>query len=90
MPGKALGHEIPTSQADQENQCFLYLREGMVLDNVEKIKYLCVTITNDLKLITHVSNMVVQFRIPKVYYTQDELEKMQKRAAKFVVGNNTY
>ena len=34
-----------------------YSLEGTVLDNVEKIKYLGVTITNDLKWNTHVSNI---------------------------------
>ena len=34
-----------------------YSLEGMVLENVEKIKYLGVTITNDLKWNTHVSNI---------------------------------
>ena len=34
-----------------------YSSEGTVLDNVEKIKYLGVTITNDLKWNTHVSNI---------------------------------
>ena len=34
-----------------------YSLEGTVLDNVEKIKYLSVTITNDLKWNTHVSNI---------------------------------
>ena len=33
-----------------------YSLEGTVLENVEKIKYLGVTITNDLKWNTHVSN----------------------------------
>ena len=33
-------------ETDQEDQ---YSSEGTVLDNVEKIKYLGVTITNDLK-----------------------------------------
>ena len=31
--------------------------EGTVLDNVEKIKYIGITITNDLKWNTHVSNI---------------------------------
>ena len=43
-------------ETDQEDQCFLYLR-GTVFDNVEKIKYLGITITNDLKWNTHVSNI---------------------------------
>ena len=34
-----------------------YNLEGTVLDNVENIKYLGVTITNDLKWNTHVSNI---------------------------------
>ena len=34
-----------------------YNLKGIVLDNVENIKYLRVTITNDLKWNTHVSNM---------------------------------
>ena len=34
-----------------------YNLEGSFLDNVEKIKYLGVTITNDLKRNTHVSNI---------------------------------
>ena len=34
-----------------------YSLEGTVLENVEKIKYLGVTITNDLKWNTHVSNI---------------------------------
>ena len=55
-----MGHEIPTSQmqyytdykeTDQKGQ------EETVLDNVENIKYLGITITNDLKWNTHVSNI---------------------------------
>ena len=34
-----------------------YTLEETVLDNVENIKYLCLTITNDLKWNTHVSNI---------------------------------
>ena len=34
-----------------------YNLEGTVLDNVENIKYLGITITNDLKWNTHVSNI---------------------------------
>ena len=41
-----------------------YTLEGTVLDNVEKIKYLCITITKDLKRNTHVSNTYT-----KVYRT---------------------
>ena len=34
-----------------------YILEGMGPDNVEKIKYFCITITNDVKWNTHVSNI---------------------------------
>ena len=37
-----------------------YSLEGTILDNVEKIKYLGVTITNDLKWNTHVSNICIK------------------------------
>ena len=35
-----------------------YNLEGTVLDNVENIQYLGITITNDLKWNTHVSNIL--------------------------------
>ena len=61
--GKELGHEVPTSQM-QHNANYTekkinasYSLDGTVLENVEKIKYLGVTITNDLKWNTHVSNI---------------------------------
>ena len=34
-----------------------YTLEGTVLENVENIKYLGVTITHDLKWLTHISNI---------------------------------
>ena len=92
--------------------------EGLVLDNVEKIKYLGVTITNDLKWNTLVSNICTKAKRtlgflrsnlaafpryvkesvykglvrpiqeygssvwdPQSILLQDELEKVQKRAA---------
>ena len=101
-----------------------YSLEGMVLENVEKIKYLDVTITNDLKWNTHVSNICTKANRtlgfprrnlaacpldvkesaykglvrpileygssvwdPQSILLQDELEKDQKRAARFVTGN---
>ena len=63
--GKELWYEVPVGQmqynadykeTDQEDHCFLYLR-SMDLDNVEKIKYLVITITNDLKWNIYVSNI---------------------------------
>ena len=37
-----------------------YTLEGVVLENVDNIKYLGVTITNDLKWKTHVRNFVLK------------------------------
>ena len=104
-----------------------YILDGTVLDNVEKIKYLGITITNDLKWTTHVSNICTNANRtlgfhkrnlaasprdvkesaykglvrPVLEYgssildsqnilLQDELEKVQKRVARFVTGNHTY
>ena len=101
-----------------------YSLEETVLENVEKIKYLGVTITNDLKWNTHVSNICTKANRtlgflrrnlaacpldvkqsaykglvrPILEYgssvwdsqsirLQDELEKVQKKAARFVTGN---
>ena len=101
-----------------------YSLEGKVLENVEKIKYLGVTITNDLKWNTHVSNICTKANRtlgflsrnltacpldvkesaykglvrpipeygtsvwdPQNILLQDELEKVQKRAARIVTGN---
>ena len=101
-----------------------YSLEGTVLENVEKIKYLGVTITNDLKWNTHVSNICTKANRtlgflrrnlaacpldvkesaykglvrpileygssvwdPQSILLQVELEKVQKRAARFVTGN---
>ena len=92
-----------------------YSLEETVLENVEKIKYLGVTITNDLKWNTHVSNICTKANMtlgsldvkesaykgsvrpvleygssvcdPQSILLQDELEKVQKRAARFVTGN---
>ena len=65
MLGKELGHEIPTSwmqyiqitRKQIKKMDASYSLERTVLDNVEKIKYLGVTITNDLKWNTHISNI---------------------------------
>ena len=63
MLGKGLGYEVPAGQSNimqitRERIKKInasYTLEGTVLDNVEKIKYLGITITNDLKWNTHVS-----------------------------------
>ena len=104
-----------------------YCLEGTILDNVENIKYLGVTITNDLKWNPHVSNIctkanrtlgflrrnlsacpqdvkesaykglvrpVLEYGSsvwdPSSILLQEELEKVQKRAARFVTGNYLY
>ena len=104
-----------------------YNLEGTILDNVENIKYLGVTITTDLKWNTHVSNIctkanrtlgflrrnlsacpqdvkesaykglvrpVLEYGSsvwdPSSMLLQEELEKVQKRAARFVTGNYLY
>ena len=65
MLGKELGHEIPTSQMSYNADYKVTIKKinasyslaGTVLDVVEKIMYLGVTFTNDLKWNTHVSNI---------------------------------
>ena len=61
-----MGYEISTCQMqyDANNKEGIikkihasYTLEGTVLENVESIKYLGVTITNDLRWNTHVSNI---------------------------------
>ena len=101
--------------------------EGTALENVEKIKYLGVTIANDLKWNTLVSNICTKANRtlsflrrnlvacpqdvkesaykglvhpileygssawdPQSILLQDELEKVQKRAARFVMGSYVY
>ena len=97
-----------------------YTFEGTVLEIVESIKYLGVTITNELKWNTHISNVIgslrrILFSCPKdvkeaAYKSMvrqileyrssvwdphydglnEELEKVQKRAARFVTRNYTF
>ena len=104
-----------------------YTLEGTVLENVESIKYLGVTITNDLKWNTHISNVctkanrtlgflrrnlyscppdvkeaaykglmrpVLEYGSsvwePHTLGLQEELEKVQNRAARFVTGNYVF
>ena len=104
-----------------------YTLEGTVLENVENIKYLGVTITNDLRWNTHISNICTKANrtlgflrrnlyacpmdVKEAAYKglvrpileygssvwdpsgiglQEELESVQKRAARFVTGNYLY
>ena len=104
-----------------------YTLEGTVFENVDNIKYLGVTITNDLKWNTHISNICIKANRSLVFlrrtlfscpqdvkevaykgmvrailvigssvwdpYTdklQEELEKVQNRAARFVTRNYVY
>ena len=63
--GKEMGYEITTHQmqydtADKERDQKInaeYTLEGVILQNVDKIKYLEVTITEDLRWNTHNSNI---------------------------------
>ena len=101
--------------------------EGAVLENVDNIKYLDVTITNDLKRNTHISNICTKANrtlgflrrtlfsclqnVKEAAYKgmvrpileygssvwdphpdklQEELEKVQNRAARFVTRNYVY
>ena len=60
-----MGYEITTHQmqydtADKETDQKInaeYTLKGVILQNVDKIKYLEVTITEDLRWNTHVSNI---------------------------------
>ena len=59
-----MGYEISTSQmqhdaADKKHNKIQasYTLEGTVLENVESIKYIGVTITSDLKWISHIRNV---------------------------------
>ena len=128
---KEMGYEIPTYQMqyDANNKetkkkkkkiHASYTLEGTVRENVENIIYLGVTITNDFRWNTHVSNvctkanrtlgflrrnlyacpqevkeaaykgLVLEYRgsgwDPPGVGLQNELEKVQKRAARFVTG----
>ena len=104
-----------------------YTLEGTDLENVESIKYHGVTITNDLRWNTHVSNVCTKANRtlgflrrnlyscpqevkeaaykglvrpvldygssvwdPPSVVLQEELESVQKRAARFVAGNYNY
>ena len=104
-----------------------YTLEGAFLENVDNIKYLGVTITNDLKWNTHISNICTKtnrslgflrrtlfscpqnvkeaaykglvrpileygssVRDPHTDKLQEELEKVQNRAARFVTRNYVY
>ena len=133
MLGKEMGYEISTCQLQYDannketDQNVSYTLEGMVLENVENIKYLGVTITNDLRWNTHISNVCTKANRtlgclrqnlyacpqevkeatykglvrPVLEYCgsvwdpsgvglQNELVKVQNRAARFVTGNYNF
>ena len=135
MLGKEMGYEISTVKCNLmqitrkriKNIHASYTLEGMVLENVENIKYLGVTIINDLRWNTHVSNVCTKANRtlgflrrnlyacpqevkeaaykglvrPVLEYSgsvwdpsgvglQNELEKVQNRAARFVTENYNF
>ena len=126
-----LGYEISTCQmqyyANNKETDASYTLEGTVLENVENIKYLGVTITNDLRWNTHASNVCTTANRtlgflsrnlyacpqevkeaaykglvhPVLEYSgsvwdpsgvglQTELEKVQNRAAMFLIENYNF
>ena len=124
QPVKCNIMQITRKRIKKINACFNL--EGTVLDNVENIKYLGVTITNDLKWNTRQQYMHKGIRTlgflrrnlsacpqdvkesaykglvrpvlgygssvwdPSSILRQEELEKVQKRTARFVTGNYIY
>ena len=125
-----MGYEISNSQMQHDAADKIqasYTLEGTVLENVESIKYLGVTITSDLKWNSHIRNVCSKanrtlgflrrnlFSCPQdvkeaAYKSMvrpfleygstvwdphciginDELENVQKRAARFVKRNYSY
>ena len=135
MLGKEMGYEISSCQMQYdaitrkqiEKIHASYTLEGTVLENVWSIKYLGVTITNDLRWNTYASNICTKANRtlgflrrnlyacpqevkgaaykglvhPVLEYSgsvwdpsgvglQNELEKVQTRAARFVTGNYNF
>ena len=119
-------YDANNKETIKKDPCFIYSR-GNGIENVESIKYLGVTITNDLRWTTHNSNVCTKANRtlgflrrnlyacpqevkeaaykglvrPALEYSssvwdpsgvglQDELEKVQNRAARFVTGNYNY
>ena len=92
--------EISHCRRDQAS----YTLEGAVLENVDNIKYLGVTITNDLKWNTHIIDICTKANRTFGFLRRngssvwdlhpdkllEELEKVQNRAARFVPRNYVY
>ena len=119
-------YDANKKEMDQKDPCFIY-SGGNGPQNVENIKYLEVTITNELRWNTHISNVCTKANRtlgflrrnlyacpqevkeaaykglvrPVLEYSgsvwdpsgvglQNELEKVQNRAARFVTGNYNF
>ena len=116
-----------TNKRSSKIHAIYYTLEGTVLENVESIKYLGVTIINDFKWNTHISNVCTKANRtigflrrnlyscpadvkeaaykglvrsvlecgssvldPHTHCLQEELEKVQNRAATFVTGSYVF
>ena len=73
-----------------------YTLEGTVLENVENIKYLGVTITNDLRWNTHVSNVCTKanrtlgFLRRNLYACPQEVKEAANKGLVRPVGNRSF
>ena len=70
-----------------------YTLEGTVLENVDSIKYLGVTITNDLKWNTHINNICTKANRTLGFLRRNLFscpQEVQNRAARFVTRNYTF
>ena len=65
-----LSHELVTNTRTSKIQAS-YKLEGTVLENVESIKYLGVTITKDLKWNTHISNVCTKANRTLVFFLDE-------------------
>ena len=83
MLGKEMGYAISTCQmqydainkeTDQKDPCYIYSGgNGPRFENVESIKNLGVTLTNDLRWNTHLSNIFTNLKSNRTLASCDEI-----------------